>query len=96
MVNNSATRKVTVLNPAGLHARPSLAVVQMVRDFQSKVEVRSPRQSVDAGDILQLLGLGATEGTELVFSASGPDADYVLNQLTKMFNNRFGLCGEPD
>ena len=96
MVNNTATRKVTVLNPAGLHARPSLAVVQTVRGSQSKVEVRSPRQSVDAGDILQLLGLGATEGTELVFSASGPDADDVLNQLTEMFNNRFGLCGEPD
>ena len=96
MVNHAATRKVTVMNPAGLHARPSLAVVQTVKRSQSEVEVRTPRQSVDAGDILQLLGLGATQGTELVFSAAGPDAEDVLNQLAEMFNSRFGLCGEPD
>ena len=95
-MNHPATRKVTVLNPAGLHARPSLAVVQAVRRSQSKVEVRTPRQAVDAGDILQLLGLGAVQGTELVLSATGPDAESVLDQLVQLFASRFGLCGEPD
>jgi phosphotransferase system HPr (HPr) family protein len=95
MVNNTATRTVTVLNPAGLHARPSLAIVKMVRGSKSKVEVRTPRQTVDAGDILQLLGLGAAQGTELVLSATGPDAEDVLNQLHELFTSRFSLCGEP-
>ena len=95
MSESSATRTVTVLNPAGLHARPSLAVVQTVRRSQSKVQVRTPRQTVDASDILQLLGLGAEQGTELVFSAAGPDAEQVLNQLADLFTNCFGLCGEP-
>ncbi len=58
MSSQSATRKVTVLNPAGLHARPSLAMVQAVRRSRSKVQVRTPRQTVDAGDILEILGLG--------------------------------------
>ena len=96
MSNRSATRKVVVLNPAGLHARPSLAVVQTVQRSQSKVEVLSPRQRVDAGDILQLLGLGAAQGTELTFTAAGPDAEQVLDELADLFANRFGLCGEPD
>ena len=96
MVNDSAVRKVVVVNPAGLHARPSLAVVQAVRRFRSKVEVRTPRQSVDAGDILQLLGLGATQGTELLLSATGPDAEEVVNHLAELFADGFGLCGEPD
>ena len=95
MADKSATRKVIVLNPAGLHARPSLAVVKAVRGSQSKVEVRTPRQSVDAADILQLLGLGATQGTELVLSATGPDADEVLDTLADLFADRFGLCGDP-
>jgi phosphotransferase system HPr (HPr) family protein len=95
MADKSATRKVIVLNPAGLHARPSLAVVSTVRGSQSKVEVRTPRQTVDARDILQLLGLGATQGTELVFTATDPDADEVLDALADLFANRFGLCGEP-
>jgi phosphotransferase system HPr (HPr) family protein len=95
MSENSVTRKVTVLNPAGLHARPSLAVVQTVRRSQSKVQLRTPRQTVDAADILQILGLGAVQGTELVLSAAGPDAEEVLNKLADLFTDRFGLCGEP-
>jgi phosphotransferase system HPr (HPr) family protein len=94
--NGRATRHVVVLNPAGLHARPSLAVVQTVRRFQSKVEVQTSRQTVDAGDILQLLGLGAIQGTELTLSATGPDAEQALDALAEQFHNCFGLCGELD
>jgi phosphotransferase system HPr (HPr) family protein len=92
MVNNTATRTVTVVNPAGLHARPSLAVSQTVRASKSKVEIRTPRQTVDAGDILQMLSLGATRGTELVLSAAGPDAEEVLDALARQFADGFGLC----
>ena len=92
MVNNSATRKVVVLNPAGLHARPSLAVSQTVRASKSKVEIHAPRQTVDAAEILQLLSLGATRGTELLLSATGPDAEQVLDTLAHQFADCFGLC----
>ncbi len=91
MVNHTATRKVTILNPAGLHARPSLAVAQTVRGSQSKVEIRSPSQTVNAADILQLLSLGATQGTELELSATGPDAEQVLDVLAQKFADRFDL-----
>ena len=96
MVNNSATRKVIVLNPAGLHARPSLAVSQTVRASKSKVEIRAPRQTVDASEILQLLSLGATQGTELVLSATGSDAEQVVDALADQFANCFGLCDGVD
>jgi phosphotransferase system HPr (HPr) family protein len=96
MSDNHTTRKVVVLNPAGLHARPSLAVVQAVRGSKSKVEIRSPRGTVNAGDILQLLGLGATQGTELVLSATGPDANEVLDHLAEMFANQFGVSYDQD
>jgi len=91
MANHTATRTVTVLNPAGLHARPSLAVAQTVRGSKSKVEIRTAGQTVDAADILQLLSLGAAQGTELVFSAEGPDAEQVLDTLAKLFAEHFGL-----
>ncbi len=96
MVSPSMTRKVTVLNPAGLHARPSLAIVQTVKQSKSKVEARTARQTIDAGDILQILGLGAVQGTELTFTAVGPDAEQVLDAIVDLFTRRFGLCGEPD
>jgi phosphotransferase system HPr (HPr) family protein len=91
MVNNSATRKVVVLNPAGLHARPSLTVSKIARASQSKVRICANHQTVDAGEILQLLSLGATRGTELVLSATGPDAEEVLDKLANEFANCFGM-----
>ena len=93
LVNNSATRKVIIVNPAGLHARPSLAVSQIVRGSQSKVEIHTPRQTVNAADVLQLLSLGAPRGTELVLTAAGPDAEQVLDALAQQFADGFGLCG---
>lgn len=91
MVNNTATRTVVVLNPAGLHARPSLAVAQIVRGSRSRVEIKAPWQTVDAADILQLLSLGAKQGTELVLSATGPDAHEVLDALAQRFADQFDL-----
>jgi phosphocarrier protein HPr len=95
MVNRSATRKVVVVNPAGLHARPSLAVSQTVRGSRSKVRIRASGETVDAADILQLLSLGAVKGTELALSAVGPDAEAVLDSLVKQFADGFGLCDKP-
>ncbi len=95
MVSNTAVRKVTVLNPAGLHARPSLAVAQTVRRSNSKVRIRASDQTIDAADILQLLSLGVTQGTELELEATGPDAEKVLDSLAAQFANRFGVYGDP-
>ena len=59
---------------------------------RSRNEIRSPRQTVNAADILQLLSLGAARGTELVLSATGPDAEQVLDALAQQFADGFGLC----
>lgn len=91
MGKKSATRKVTIVNPTGLHARPSLAIVNTVRKYQSQVTVRKDDQVVNAGDILQLLTLGATQGTELVLSAKGPDAEEVLAALAELFAQGLGM-----
>lgn len=91
MGKKSATRRVTITNPTGLHARPSLAIVNTVKQHRSKVTVRKDDQVVNAGDILQLLTLGATQGTELVLSAKGPDAEQVLAALAELFAQGFGL-----
>jgi phosphotransferase system HPr (HPr) family protein len=90
--DNSATRKVLIRNPSGLHARPSLAVSRIARESKSRVEVRTPYQKVDARDVLQLLSLGAACGTELQLTAVGPDADDVLDKLVAQFNDGFSLC----
>jgi phosphotransferase system HPr (HPr) family protein len=91
MFKRSVTQKVVVTNAAGLHARPCLAIVNTVRRFKSRVEIRSDKEVVDANEILQLMSLGAAEGTELVLTATGPDAQQVIAALVDLFANHFGL-----
>ena len=61
LADKAATRRVIVVNPAGLHARPSLAVSQPVkgRDRRSK---SAPALTINAADVLQLLSLGDSGG----------------------------------
>lgn len=79
----SAKRTVIVSNPAGLHARPSAAIAQAVRRFKSKVRIGSRNEVVDASSILELLTLGAKQGSELVLTAKGPDAEQVLDAVVE-------------
>jgi len=80
---------VIVSNPAGLHARPAAAIVQAVRRFKSKVEIRKENEVVDAGNILDLMTLCATQGTELLLTAKGPDADQVLDAVVAEFAKHY-------
>ena len=96
MFRKAATRRVLVSRPVGLHARPCLAIATAVRRFQSKVTLRTDRGSADGGEVLQLLSLGAAQGTEILLSASGPDAEQVLDELVDLFDTDFGLHDEPD
>jgi phosphocarrier protein HPr len=79
----AAKRTVIVTNPAGLHARPSAAIAQAVRRFKSKVLIGSRNEVVDASSILELLTLGAKQGSELVLTAKGPDAEQVLDAVVE-------------
>lgn len=77
----AAERKAIVTNPAGLHARPSAAIVQTVRKFQSNVQIVCRGQTINAGNILEVMTLGAGQGTPLVLKAHGPDAEAALDAL---------------
>ncbi len=77
----SATRTVVITNPAGLHARPSAAIAQIVRRSNSQVQFQRARDTGDASNILELMMLGAAQGTELTLTASGPDAENVLDAI---------------
>jgi phosphotransferase system HPr (HPr) family protein len=77
----SATRTVVITNPAGLHARPSAAIAQIVRRSKSEVLVQRGRDTVNAANILELMMLGAPQGTQLTLTASGPDAENVLDAI---------------
>jgi phosphotransferase system HPr (HPr) family protein len=89
MSTETLTRPVTVTNRHGLHARPCVAIVNTVRKYDAQVTIRKGNQVVDADSILDLLSLGAAQGTKLLLSASGPQAEVVIKALAQLFDVEF-------
>ena len=90
-MSEPATRKVVVISRHGLHVRPCLAIVNTVNRHQANVTVQKGSQMVDATNMLGLISLGASQGTELVLSATGPQAENALDALVGLFSSQFGV-----
>jgi len=74
---------LTVIDPAGLHARPAAKVVQVASRFQSRIVLRSGERTVDVKSLIALLGLTIRPMTEITLTADGPDADAALAALVE-------------
>ena len=91
MSPETSTRTVTVTNRHGLHARPSLVIVKTVQKYDAQVTIRRDNQIADAASILDLMSLGAEQGTELLLSATGRQAEEVIAALAQQFDAEFEI-----
>jgi phosphotransferase system HPr (HPr) family protein len=73
--------RLTVLDPAGLHARPAAQFVRTASRFESRVTIRAGHRSADAKSLIALLGLTIRPQSQVTLAADGPDADAALAAL---------------
>src|SRR4029453_16389605 len=78
------TKPVTVVNPQGFHARPAHLFVKMAASFQAQVEILKGNEVINGKSILDLLTLGAGNGTTLTLRANGPDAQAAVEALARL------------
>ncbi|CBV41803.1 HPr family phosphocarrier protein [Halomonas elongata] len=83
------SRKLTLINKRGLHARAATRLVQCCQPYNASVTVCHGGQRADATNIMSLLMLAAPCGTELTLEAEGDDSEAVLDALEALFNARF-------
>ena len=86
MIGPTLSTKVLITNPQGLHMRPAAAFVSLAKKFACTVQVIKDDQRVDGKSVLNLLSLGALEGTELTIEACGADASEALPALVEVVN----------
>lgn len=65
----------------GLHMRVASRIVQLVRGFESAIEIRLNGMIADAKSLLDLLTLAADRGSRLHVVATGPDAALAMEKL---------------
>ena len=78
-----AQRTLTVIDPAGLHARPAARFVQIASRFGSRILIRNAEREADAKSLIALLGLTVRPGSVITIQAEGADADAALAALTE-------------
>ena len=83
---------LTVKLPAdvALHARPAADLVRAASRLQVPVTIAANGKRANARSILEVLGLGATGGTELTLIAAGPGAAEAVQSLAETVANLGG------
>lgn len=84
------TTTLVVENPRGLHARSATAIVNLGRQFNAAVTFEKTGQIANGNNIMELLLLEASKGTELILRCDGEDALAASLALTELFAESFG------
>ena len=74
-------KKIKIMNPQGLHARPASTFVKIAGKYESDVTVKKGRETVDGKSIMGLMMLAASQGTLVELQVSGPDAEAAMMEL---------------
>jgi phosphotransferase system HPr (HPr) family protein len=67
-----------------LHARPAGEFVRAAAAFTAAIDVQANGKRANGKSILEILGLGADGGSELLISASGDDAARAVTELVRL------------
>lgn len=82
-------RKIKISNSNGLHARPATKFAEIANKYTSEIRLKAKNKEVDGKSIIELLTLGAENGTEIVVSAKGSDAAEALDALEGLVKSKF-------
>ncbi len=89
MNESKLSRTVVITNEQGLHARPADLFVKLANRFDAAIEVVKENRRVDGKSILDILTLGAGQGSQLVIEAVGRDAQEALDALAALIDHNF-------
>jgi multiphosphoryl transfer protein len=74
-------RKVRIVNPHGLHARPAAEIVERVMDLDASATIIAGDRTANAFSITQIIALGASVGDEVTVRVSGAEADRAMDAV---------------
>ncbi len=85
----AASKELTVMNRLGLHARPSALFVKTCTRFKCEIWVEKDGERVNGKSIMGLMMLAAGQGSKLMVTCEGPDADKALGEIEAVVVRKF-------
>lgn len=89
-------KKITIVNDAGLHARPAAAMVKLASKFESDFYIHMYGYKVNGKSILGVMTLAAEKGAEIELELDGPDEKKALEEISELIDSGFGEVYEED
>jgi len=86
------TASAVLVNPVGLHARPSVKLTQCAKSFAAKIEIALAPDGpwTDAKSPVKVMRVKAPQGAMLHFCVAGPDGDAALAAVLALVHDGFG------
>jgi phosphocarrier protein HPr len=96
MTSSAARRQAVVLNPKGVHMRPSTRFVKLAGSFASAVRVHCNGKTANGKSILDMAILAAECGSTLEIEAEGTDAEDAAVALADLVSAWFHMENDGD
>ena len=82
-------KKVTITNKLGLHARASAKLIRLTGSFASRITILYKDKTADGKSIMDIMVLGAAQGSELTVQVCGEDEQEAIHALCALIENKF-------
>ena len=80
---------LTVLNRAGIHARPAALIAQTANKFSSEITIEKDSVAVNAKSIMGVITMAAGYNTQLTLRAEGADEKQAVDAIAQLFESKF-------
>ncbi len=88
-IGKDLSRRVTICNQRGLHARAAAKFVKLAGSYEAEITVVKDDTEVPGRSIMGLMMLAAAPGTEIELRGAGDQAEEALEALTQLILDRF-------
>jgi phosphocarrier protein len=82
-------KTVTIVNRAGIHARPAAILVQATKNLLCNVYFEKGTDRINAKSIMGIITLGASYGTKIKIIAEGEGEQAAVDSLVRLFESKF-------
>ena len=83
------SKELTIKNRLGLHARPSAMFVKACSRFKSEIWIEKEGEQVNGKSIMGLMMLAAGQGSKLLVTCEGIDAERALTEIEAIVDRKF-------
>lgn len=88
-----ASETIVIINPTGLHARPSAVLANLAKRFEAKIELQKGDRRANARSVVGLMGLEVGPGDKVQLFAQGAAAEEALRVMVPQLRDGLGEEG---